>query len=168
VQQVALDSLHCVSLACAGGVRLLVAGMSANLLLSIASALNAIVALLHIGCIYFGAPWYRFMGAGEGMATLAERGSIQPTIITSFIVLVFSAWTAYTLSGAGVISRLPLLSWVLSAITAIYLLRGAAGFIFYANPMGRTPEFWLWSSAICLALGGIHMMGLKQVWTQIQ
>jgi len=141
--------------------------MSTNVLLSIAAVLNAIVALLHIGCIYFGANWYRFMGAGEEMATLAERGSIQPTLITSFIVLVFSIWTAYALSGAGVISQLPLLSWVLSAITAIYLLRGVAGFFFYANPLGRTPEFWLWSSAICVALGLVHMIGLKQVWAQI-
>ena len=141
--------------------------MSTNVLLSIAAVLNAIVALLHIGCIYYGATWYRFMGAGEGMATLAEKGNIQPTIITSFIVLVFSIWTAYALSGAGVISQLPLLSWVLSAITAIYLLRGVAGFFFYSNPLGRTPEFWLWSSAICLTLGLVHMFGLKQIWAQI-
>jgi hypothetical protein len=141
--------------------------MSTNVLLSIAAVLNAIVALLHIGCIYYGATWYRFMGAGEGMATLAERGSIQPTIITSFIVLVFSIWTAYALSGAGIISHLPLLKWALSAITAVYLLRGVAGFFFYSNPLGRTPEFWLWSSAICLTLGFIHLLGLKQVWAQI-
>jgi hypothetical protein len=141
--------------------------MSANLYLCIGAALSAIVAVLHIGCIYFGATWYRFMGAGEKMATLAERGSVQPTIITSFIVLVFAIWSIYALSGAGVINQLPLLRWVLSAVTAIYLLRGVAGFFLYINPLGRTPEFWLWSSGICLALGLIHMMGLKQVWAQI-
>jgi hypothetical protein len=141
--------------------------MSVNLYLCIGAALSAIIAVLHIGCIYFGATWYRFMGAGEKMATLAERGSVQPTIITSFIVLVFAIWSIFTLSGAGVISQLPLLRWVLSAVTAIYLLRGVAGFFLYTNPLGRTPEFWLWSSGICLALGLIHMMGLKQVWAQI-
>ena len=141
--------------------------MSTNILLSIAATLNAIVAVLHIGCFYYGAAWYRFMGAGEAMATLAERGSIQPTIITSFIVLVFSIWTAYALSGAGIIFQLPLLRWVLLAITAIYLLRGIAGFFFYFTPLGRTPEFWLWSSAICLTLGLIHLFGLKQLWAQI-
>ena len=142
--------------------------MKTNVLLSIAAVLNAIVVLLHIGCIYYGATWYRFMGAGEGMATLAERGSIQPTIITSFIAIVFSIWTAYALSGASIIFQLPLLKWVLSAITGVYLLRGVAGFFFYNNPLGRTPEFWLWSSTICLTLGLIHMFGLKQVWSQIQ
>ncbi|MBQ0784040.1 MAG: hypothetical protein KBT66_07405 [Amphritea sp.] len=141
--------------------------MSANIYLSIGAALSAIVAVLHIGCIYFGATWYRFMGAGEKMATLAERGSVKPTIITSFIVLVFAIWSLYALSGAGVISQLPLLRWMLSAVTAIYLLRGVAGFFLYTNPLGRTPGFWLWSSGICLALGLIHMIGLKQVWAQI-
>ena len=112
--------------------------MAINLLLSIAAVLNAIVALLHIGCIYFGATWYRFMGAGERMASLAERGSIQPTIITSFIVLIFSIWSVYAFSGAGVVFQLPFLRWVLVAITAIYLLRGVAGFFFYTNPLGST------------------------------
>lgn len=59
-----------------------------NVFLIIAGALSAVVAILHIVCIYFGAPWYRFFGAGEQMALLAERGSIQPTLITSGIVLV--------------------------------------------------------------------------------
>jgi len=141
--------------------------MSINIALSIGAGLNTIVALLHIGCIYFGASWYRLMGAGEQMATLAERGSSQPTVITSFIVVVFIIWTAYALSGAGLILQLPLLKWGLAAITAIYLLRGFAGFFLYNNPLGRTPEFWLWSSAICLTLGAIHLLGLKQIWAQL-
>jgi len=141
--------------------------MNTNIMLSIGAGLNAIVALLHIGCIYFGASWYRFMGAGEQMATLAERGSLQPAVITSFIVVVFITWTAYALSGAGLILQLPLLRWGLAAITAIYLLRGFSGFFFYNNPLGRTPEFWIWSLAICLTLGVIHLLGLKQIWAQL-
>lgn len=141
--------------------------MSMNIYLNVGALLSAIVAVLHIGCIFFGATWYRFMGAGEGMATLAERGSIKPTIITSFIVLIFVIWSLYALSGAGVISQLPLLRWVLLAITLIYLLRGILGLFLYTNPLGRTPGFWLWSSGICLVLGLIHMMGLNQVWTHI-
>ena len=115
--------------------------MSTNIYLSIGAILNAIIAVLHIGCIYFGATWYRFMGAGEGMAKLAERGSVKPTVITSFIVLVFSIWSLYALSGAGVISELPLLRWVLLAVTLIYLLRGVVGFFLYTKPLGRTPVF---------------------------
>lgn len=138
-----------------------------NSYLGFAAVLNAAVAVLHIGCIVFGASWYRFMGAGEEMARLAESGSAKPTIITSFIVLVFAIWSLYAASAAGMIGSLPLLRWVLAAVTAIYLFRGLAGFFLVTNPLGRTPEFWLWSSAICLALGLLHLIGLKQVWAQI-
>jgi uncharacterized membrane protein len=138
-----------------------------NVLLIIAGALSAIVAILHIGCIYFGAPWYRFFGAGEQMAVLAERGSLQPTLITSGIVLVLFIWSLYALSGAGVIFRLPFIRVVLVLITLIYLIRGIAGFFLVNSPMGRSPEFWIWSSSICLCLGIIHLIGLKKEWVNL-
>ncbi|EGT3625647.1 hypothetical protein FAP94_04495 [Morganella morganii] len=138
-----------------------------NVFLIIAGALSAVVAILHIGCIYFGAPWYRFFGAGEQMALLAERGSIQPTLITSGIVLVLSIWSIYAFSAAGVIVRLPLLRLALILITFIYLLRGVAGFFLVSSPMGRSPEFWMWSSLICLGFGIIHFIGLKQQWSNL-
>jgi hypothetical protein len=138
-----------------------------NVFLIIAGILSAIVAILHIGCIYFGAPWYRFFGAGEQMAVLAERGSIQPTLITSGIVLVLSIWSLYALSAAGIIFRLPLVRVALILITVIYLVRGIAGFFFVSSPMGRSPEFWLWSSSICLCFGIIHLIGLKQQWASL-
>ena len=138
-----------------------------NILFVVCAVLNAAVAVLHIGCIYYGAPWYRFFGAGEQMAILAEQGSIQPTIITTGIVLVLSSWSIYALSGAGVIVRLPFLKWALSAITFIYLLRGIAGFFLISEPLGRSPQFWLWSSIICLSFGVIHLIGLKQTWSNL-
>jgi hypothetical protein len=35
-----------------------------NAFLIVGAALSAIAAALHIGCIFFGAPWYRCFGAG--------------------------------------------------------------------------------------------------------
>jgi len=133
-----------------------------NVFLIAAGTLNAIAAVLHLGCIYFGAPWYRFFGAGEQMALLAEQGSIRPTVITGAIVIVLSVWSLYAFSAAGVIFRLPFIRLVLSLITFAYLLRGIAGFFLISSPMGRTPEFWIWSSVICLLFGIIHFIGLKQ------
>ena len=138
-----------------------------NVFLISAGILSAVVAILHIGCIYFGAPWYRFFGAGEQMAVLAERGSIQPTLITSGIVLVLSIWSLYAFSAAGLIVRLPLLRLALILITSIYLLRGVAGLFLVSSPMGRSPEFWVWSSLICLSFGVVHLIGLKQQWASL-
>jgi len=138
-----------------------------NRFLLIGAALSAIAAILHIGCIIFGAPWYRFLGAGEQMALLADKGSLQPAIITSIIIFVLFTWSFYALSGAGAIIKLPMIKWVLCAIALIYLSRGVIGFFLINNPLGRSPEFWLWSSAICLSLGILHVIGLKQVWQNL-
>lgn len=138
-----------------------------NIFLIAAGMLSAIAAILHLGCIYFGAPWYRFFGAGEQMAILSEQGSIQPTLITSAIGLVLTLWSLYAFSAAGIIVKLPFLRLAVLLITAIYLVRGIVGFFFISTPMGRSPEFWVWSSVICLSIGIIHLLGLKKQWASL-
>jgi len=138
-----------------------------NVFLIVAGILSAVAAILHLGCIYFGAPWYRFFGAGEQMALLSEQGSSQPTLITSGIVLVFSIWSMYAFSAAGITFRLPLIRLALILITIIYLTRGVVGFFLINSPMGRSPEFWVWSSVICLSFGVVHLIGLKQQWSSL-
>ncbi|GHE87284.1 hypothetical protein [Thalassotalea profundi] len=135
-----------------------------NIFLISAGALSAIAAILHLACIYFGASWYRFLGAGEQMAQLAEQGSTKPAMITAGIFCVLSLWSLYAFSAAGIIVRLPFIKVVLLIITAIYLIRGVAGLFLMANPLGRTPEFWLWSSIICLVIGIVHLIGILQHW----
>ena len=100
----------------------------------------------HLGCIVFGGDWYRFLGAGEQMARMAEQGLWYPTIMTSGIVVVLLIWALYALSGAGAIKRLPLTRLALVVITAIFLLRGVS----FVGLMPLFPEnsvtFWLVSS----------------------
>ncbi|AZQ84726.1 hypothetical protein EKO29_12390 [Colwellia sp. Arc7-635] len=135
-----------------------------NAMLIIAGLLSTVAAILHLGCIYFGASWYRFLGAGEQMAIMAEQGRIQATVITLSITFVLAVWALYAFSAAGAISQLPFARIILVIISAIYLLRGIAGFFLVSNPLGRTAEFWLWSSSICLIVALVHIIGLKQVW----
>ena len=138
-----------------------------NIYLIISGTFSVIATLVHIGCIYFGASWYRFFGAGEQMATWAEQGSFKPTIITSGIALVLSIWSMYAFSAAGFLAKLPLMKLGLSIITLVYLIRGIGGFFLMNNPMGRSSEFWFWSSLICLIVGLSHLLGLKQEWTNL-
>lgn len=138
-----------------------------NIYLLISGTLSAIAALLHLGCIYFGASWYRFFGAGEEMALLADQGSYQPTIVTLGIFSILSLWSLYAFSAAGIIFRLPFIRLVLILITLIYSVRGIAGFFLVFSPLGRSPEFWVWSSLICLVFGVFHMLGLKLQWTKL-
>lgn len=131
------------------------------------AALSALAALLHLGCIAFGAPWYRFLGAGEPMARMDLAGHWYPTVATLAISTLLSGWALYALSGAGVIRKLPLARWALCAITGVYLLRGVAFMPLMAHFPGNSPTFWFWSSAICLAIGLVHLVGLRQVWARL-
>lgn len=138
-----------------------------NTFLIIAGILSAVAALLHLVCIYFGASWYRLLGAGEQMALLAEQGSIKPTLITVAIFSVLALWSLFAFSAAGLIVALPFTRLALIAITAIYLTRGVAGFFLMVKPLGRTPQFWLWSSTICLIIGIVHLIGIIQQWSYL-
>jgi hypothetical protein len=133
----------------------------------IGGLLTSIAAVIHIGCIAFGASWYRFFGAGEKMAILSEQGSKQPTIITSGIVVVLTLWAWYAFSAAGYGIKLPFIKLAIVTIASVFLLRGIIGFYFVQSPIGRTPEFWVWSSLICLLIGLMYALGLKQQWNTL-
>lgn len=128
---------------------------------------SATAALLHLGCIAFGAPWYRFAGAGERLARLAEAGSGAPTRITSGLVLILSIWTYCALAGAGLVRQPPLLRYLLSGITLIYFARAFAVFVLMKMMPGRSLQFWWWSSAICMTLGMLHLAGTVQSWASL-
>ncbi|MGA9333570.1 MAG: hypothetical protein WBV39_04765 [Rudaea sp.] len=130
--------------------------------------LSAVASLLHVGCIVFGASWYRLFGAGERMARLAAAGSVVPVIITAGIAAVLALWSLYALSGAGVIARLPFIHVALCTIGGIYVARGVTGFGLAALAPGeRSVAFWCWSSLICLGIGALYVVGTWQVWSAL-
>ncbi len=136
--------------------------------LFLAAGLNAAAALTHVAIVIGGPAWYRFFGAGEGMARLAASGSWYPAIITLAIATVLAIWAAYALSATGLFRPLPFARFVLAAITAVYLLRGIAGFVLAAAaPGGNSPAFWIGSSVICLAIGLVHALGLLRAWPSL-
>jgi len=148
--------------------------MKHNKFLVIAGTLSFIASLLHIACIFGGPDWYRFFGAGEQMAKLAEQGSAYPVFVTSIIAAILTIWALYALSGAGVILKLPLLKTALVLITSVYLVRGVAGFIapFVTTSQlihHNSVEFWIISSTICSIYGLFYLLGtLKYLRQQKQ
>lgn len=138
-----------------------------NRLLLLACVLSCVAALLHIAIILGGAGWYRFFGAGEEMASMAERGSWYPAIITFCIALVLFVWALYALSGAGLFRRLPLLKAGLVVISIVYLTRGAAIIPALIFMPGIVDGFLVWSSLICLVYGVVYAIGTRQVWDKI-
>jgi hypothetical protein len=149
--------------------------MRTNGWLVLAGCLSVVASLLHVACIVGGPAWFRFFGAGERMARMAERGEAWPTVVTLGIATVLMVWALYAFSGAGVIGRLPLLRMGLVAISAVYLVRGLvlvpvllpAQFPGLARA-GITPgPFWIWSSAIVLAFGLAYAIGTWTAWSAL-
>jgi hypothetical protein len=129
--------------------------------------LSLAAALLHLAVIAGGPDWYRFFGAGEPMARMAERGHWYPAAVTVAIAAVLSAWAAYAFAGAGLVRRLPLMRPALVAISLVYLLRGLVIVpIALLQPQALTP-FTIWSSLIVLAYGIVYAIGTWTAWPDL-
>jgi hypothetical protein len=129
-----------------------------------AAALSAGAAIIHVATIAGGPSWYRFLGAGERMARLAEMGSPRPALIALAIATVLATWSAYALAGAGLIARLPLMRAALVAITAVYLLRGLVLVPALALNGGKASPFLWWSSLIVFGYGVVYAVGTMRAW----
>ena len=141
-----------------------------NLWLLLGGLLSAAAGLLHLGIIVGGASWYRFFGAGERFARMAEAGQWWPALVTAGIATVLFVWSAYALAAAGWLvnpSCLPWLKLGVGVITAVYLLRGLMVLpVWWWSPTQLTP-FLAWSSVVCLVYGLVHLLGLSQVWERL-
>lgn len=133
-----------------------------------AAAGSALAALLHIGCIAFGAPWYRCFGAGPRMVRLAQAGHWWPPLMTAGITAMLVTWTLYALAAAGWHSPLPASRWVLPGIAAVLLLRAAMGLgLALFRPGYNGARFWAISSLVCLGLGLAFAVGTGQAWQSL-
>ena len=136
--------------------------------LAAGGTLSAAAALLHVAIIFGGPQYYRFFGAGEGMARAAERGSYRPALVTSGIAAVLLIWALYAFSGAGLIRRLPLLRTGLVVISAIYLARAFA--LVPALILAPAPAvgFAIWSSLVVLVYGLAYAVGTWKAWPRLK
>ena len=127
--------------------------------------MSLIAAFLHIAIIIGGPVWYRFFGAGERFARLAEEGSAIPGTITALIALVLLLWSLYAFAGAGLVRRPPWLKAILTLITTAYLLRGMALLPLALFQPHAVDSFLIASSLICLLIGLLHFSGTRQmIW----
>ena len=131
--------------------------------LQLAAGLNFIGAALHLVVLWWGPDGYRFFGAGEQMAQMAERKNPWPAILTLLITAVLAVWGLYCLALDGYFPELPWTSQIVIVITAVYIVRGIYPLLlspFVA--IFRTP-FMIWSSLICTGFGVVHLVGVWPV-----
>lgn len=138
-----------------------------NTWLVIGAVFSVVAALLHFVCIVVGAPAFRLLGAGEQLARMAERGHWYPGLVAFAIGAALAVCAVYALSGAGVLPRLPLLRTVLVLFSAALILRAVAFPLLRPMFPENSETFWWLSSALCLAMGLVHAVGLGQVWHRV-
>lgn len=129
--------------------------------------LSLLAAVLHLLIIVGGVAWYRFFGAGETLVAMVEAGSTVPDMLAGVIAILLFIWSCYAFSGAGLIRNLPLLKTVLVFICLIYTVRGLAVIVAYYFYPSQLSVFLYWSSAICFLFGIVHLVGIFQVWEDI-
>lgn len=106
--------------------------------LTVAALLCFGISLLHLAIIFMGPDAYAYFGAPQ-LGRAEARGFAYPDWMTAGLVLVFAAFGAYALSGAGRVRRLPLLRVGLALIGAVFTLRGLSLFVELAGLVAGAP-----------------------------
>ncbi len=119
---------------------------------------SLLIALLHVA-LAIRPQAYRYCGADE-LAQLHEQGSPFTVLVTIGLALMFAAWGAYALSGAGVIGQLPWLRTVLIATGVIYILRSLmlTSELVEFLKSGHSFRFVVFSTG-SLAIGLLYLVG---------
>lgn len=140
-------------------------------LLTVAGAASAVLAVLHLGVIIAGPPGYRFFGAPDEFATLAESGSNAPAVLTAAFAGIFAIWALYGFGGARRMRRLPLVRLGLVLISAVYLLRGLSVVpeaLLLARDSTAFPPRFIVFSLTSLAIGVCYALGTRQAWRRLR
>src|SRR5688500_2526869 len=120
------------------------------------------IALLHLAIIFAGPDAYAYFGAPELGASEAA-GNRTPDLLTAVLVVLFTLFGCYALAGAGRIRRLPLLTFALIAIGAIFTLRGLA-LVVQTPPLvagsATFPTRYAVFSLVALVTGVCFLMGV--------
>ncbi|MDR7149729.1 CHASE2 domain-containing sensor protein [Hydrogenophaga palleronii] len=125
-----------------------------------AAGLDFLAAALHVGIVLGGPAWYRFFGAGEAMARMAERRHPWPTVVTLAIATALSLFGAYAMTAGGHFPALPVPQAALMAITAIYAVRAFAPLLLVPVLAPMRTRFMIVSSLICGVYALAHGMAL--------
>lgn len=121
-----------------------------------ASAASLLVALLHVYVIVKGPAAYRSFGAGERLASMAERGSWIPGLVTSGITFTFLVFAYYYLAAGGWLPAPPFIRKGLITIAGVYVLRGAAVLPLWL--IGKQLNRFEWiSSIVAFFIGNLHV-----------
>lgn len=133
-------------------------------LLYLASAITLFASLLHYACIAWGADGFRFMGAGEAIAQMAERGHWYPAFVAALVGTALWIAALAACAAARGKPKLPLHRWILAVTAVVFMLRGLAFPLLKPVFPENSDAFWLTTSALCLFTGTLYALGAWNFW----
>ncbi|NUF39359.1 hypothetical protein [Acinetobacter lactucae] len=125
-----------------------------------ASALTFIAALLHFVCVLWGANGFRFLGAGQSIVQMVERGHWYPNFTAIAVGVILTVCSIYAFFAAKGIPILPFTKIILSLVAAVFLIRGFAFPWLKSKFVGNSDLFWYISSTFCLIMGSLYAVGV--------
>lgn len=127
--------------------------------LYLASALTFMAALLHFICVFWGAEGFRFLGAGNSIVRMAEKGDWYPNFMAISVGCILCIFSFYAFCAASGFISLPFEKIIISLVAMIFILRGLAFPWLKSRFSGNSHLFWYVSSFICLLLGSLYAIG---------
>ena len=127
-------------------------------MLKIGAALNFILAIGHVLCLFCLDAAFRLYRIEPIMDRLAARWSPIPYLITLGVACGLAVCGLYALSAAGTIRPLPLLRPAVYTIGVVFALRGLAGFI-AMGISGSFPPADLSAAVIAGTIGTLYLAG---------
>ncbi len=138
-----------------------------TILLTFGGIICFLISILHVVIIIVGPKAYHYFGAGEDLTKLAEKHSVIPTLVTSFIAAVLAVFGLYAFSGAGKFGPMPLLGPILIVIGFIFSVRGLVLpyqlFTLLTKPQ-KADVKEIFFSLISLCAGFCFLYGAKVNW----
>ncbi len=129
--------------------------------------ISALGATAHVGAMFGGAPWFRFMGAPPEIVAAVNAGKTYPYIITTAVAVAVYGWAAYAFSAAKLIPSLPFLRAALVVISAFCVVRGLCMFTPYLWLPEHSQTFRIVSSTIVLIIGMCFALGTRALWADL-
>ena len=130
-------------------------------LLTSAGVVAFAAAIWHLLCILGGPSWYSFARAPHVLIESAQQGTYLAPVVTIIVAGLMFICSAYALSAAGLMRKIPLTTAALATIALICIIRA----LIAAPLLIRSTELDIWqlvASSIWLYVGICFLLGAKQ------
>jgi hypothetical protein len=126
----------------------------------------AATAVWHLLCIIGGPSWYVFARAPQVIVDSAKQGTFLAPLGATVIASLMFACSVYSLSGAGLIRKIPLLMIALVSISLICLIRGLVTVPYLLSSKLDTWELiassgWFFVG-VCFLMGALEQFSAKK------